>query len=402
MIKIKAILMFLSLMPSITFGLIEAEVFPWAMLLSLFFINRIYKELIVFLLILTPSLLYGYYNTEALGQIVRSLAAYINGFILFLVAKDLRRDELLQYKNIVFFALKAVIVVSLIQYLFGFDFIELFIKKIVPRASVDADYRGVSGLSSEPARNAVEIILYISFLMGINSFKSRYLHFVDVGLLTYLLVVNRSMTGLIFYVIYIVARIVDRPRVVYVYALPFFVAYIYFGFYLQDGIYSMRSLRMIYELNGADHGEVVKYIVNQSGHRIGSVYAGYMYSGFLGYGIGNMGYALLDIFYHHPYLYDYANYFQTHSLEGMRIPSYFAGLIVEGGVGTTILFIVYIVFLVKNKFAFLSSDCSVNGNLVYVLPILFGLFFMGTIGSPINFLLLGLMIRFSFYKISAK
>ena len=69
--------------PSVNFGLFPAEIFPWAFLVSLFYIKRNLKDYLTIFVIMLPAVVISYINNTDSYEILRSFFAYINVFFIF-------------------------------------------------------------------------------------------------------------------------------------------------------------------------------------------------------------------------------------------------------------------------------------------------------------------------------
>ena len=95
MFKALTVLLFF---PSITFGTLAAEIFPWGIVFALFFMRRISVPIFLLVSLLLVSCFYTAYTLVLHGgaleaDIVRSLAAYLNVILLAQTLLTLGHDR---------------------------------------------------------------------------------------------------------------------------------------------------------------------------------------------------------------------------------------------------------------------------------------------------------------------
>jgi len=85
-------------LPSVTFGLIAAEVFPWALLYSILKIKVVKFVALVFIAMLLFSSVWIFYKYSGslIDESFRSVMAYLNPLLLFFVVLKLKITEVLQ------------------------------------------------------------------------------------------------------------------------------------------------------------------------------------------------------------------------------------------------------------------------------------------------------------------
>lgn len=131
---------YLIFLPSITFSILNAEIFPWAVIFSLLYAVKIDKGLFYIILLFLLSSLYGYFQSEGRIsiEILRSIMAYLNAMLVlsFLLQTNFSLVKKLfpVLKNIFFF----LIVLGSLQFLGIINFLDPVIKTLVPRGSADS------------------------------------------------------------------------------------------------------------------------------------------------------------------------------------------------------------------------------------------------------------------------
>ena len=193
-------------MPSNTFGILPSEIFPWAILMSLFFIRKLVLEYFLLIVIFLPALTLGFNHVDQFIDIVRSSFSFINAIILFFVYIKIQNNVIYKMVHIVRNVLLIQIITGIITFVFDISIIENFIQLLIPHAWTSGDLtRGVSGFSTEPARQALEIILMYSTYIASQKLANPNYNRVkyDFGLLCYLIFINKSVTGIGIFLIYL-------------------------------------------------------------------------------------------------------------------------------------------------------------------------------------------------------
>ena len=99
--------------------------------------------------------------SENVFETIRSLAAYINFFSAYFLAKVLTEREIISSVRLNRFIFLSLITLGLLQIFNLIPWVNSFLEFLVPRASSGAlieENRGVTLISSEPARAGVELI----------------------------------------------------------------------------------------------------------------------------------------------------------------------------------------------------------------------------------------------------
>lgn len=276
--------------PSITFGLLKAEIFPWGTLLFLtrkrLSINKYILCSIIVLLIssfLTLSLVA--INTYDDTDIIRSLAAYVNVLLtlnFFLGSSERIIDRFIYYTKYIFVFL---LVLGLLQNI-GMGPLGQIISFLIPRGSGGAltdSGRGVTLLATEPARAGVELSL-IYFI--VRSTIQHKLHTIlDLFMLIYLAVILKSSTALGFFGLSLLVYYVSNfSRMLLMLSVLGIVLPLFYYFGEGRAANLFRDVVML----GLNY-EMLFFIMNESGNRLLSIYA-FLKSGLinpLGYGVGS-------------------------------------------------------------------------------------------------------------------
>ena len=276
-----------------TFGLLTAEIFPWAAIYCLFYLRQLDRTTIVFVGLLSLSAfftaIYGaYYLENNETDVFRSLAAYLNIFLIFVCVLNMGERQLQAL-------IKAgrIIFVSLL----GVGFLQNFallaplndaIAFLVPRATGEAltamGDRGVTLLSSEPARAGIELtFLYLFFRLA--GMEKRSFIVWDILFLLYILVIIKAASAVLFCGIVLVLVSVKRPGVWILWLIGA-------GVLLLLPTFNIGG-RFLILVSGFEQfstlSELAFFVANEAGHRLIAFYA-FILAGLanpLGFGVGN-------------------------------------------------------------------------------------------------------------------
>lgn len=269
--------------PSVTFGIVNAEVFPWAFILSLFLVKKVEVSDILLLLGIFLSSIYGIWRVSDTYEVARIIGSYLNFFAAFIIAKQVPLKNLYKIKKINKIIFLSLIFIGFVQYFNLIPFLDFFFKLLIPRGSAVAltefGGRGVSLLSTEPSRAGVELIfIYVLFRYNLpNNLKL----ITDIFIFLYLLVVIKSVMALGLYLIFFVLihlKLSLLIGIIIISLIPYWINIAPTG----------RISILIYELANSNIEDIFFVIMNSSGHRVFSIWASYYY-GFiwpLGGGVG--------------------------------------------------------------------------------------------------------------------
>jgi len=385
------LLQYLLFFPSFTFGLVGAEIFPWAILYAIGKKGTTDLRLlsIMFILFLSTIITQLWYSEIGWMESLRALAAYLNAIIVFFVIMRLDDYSVRRLNIVSLRVFVLLLLVGLMQYFQVFEGTGKVIDSIVPRGSwgaLEVGGRGVPLLSTEPSRASVELI----FLYAIVRYNvlpqvkliGKYIFVFDVSVFLFVFVFLKSMAGLVFLVIFFLP----------IYRLPF--ALVLLAVVLGSSVYveNNRAFSVFMSLfSSGSFTQLFSTLLNASGFRVVSVLSAY-YSGVLipiGQGVGAWelssiksmmmaGFAASDI--------QYFRYFSSGDFIGVRPASFVSNLFLDIGLMGFLL----VCYLLKGV---LMEVVNLKPPFSIISLFLFSTFFFGAVGNPIPWICLALVLR---------
>lgn len=375
--------------PSITFGLLKAEVFPWATIYGLARLRSVSRALILFLLITFVSVMATtyYHGTTLLPETVRSLVAYTNPIILMLVLATAPHAEI-QRLTVVFKAVfLGLLAIGLLQKSGLLQPFDAVFKALVPRGLADeiGEGRGVTLLSSEPSRAAMEILfLYAAWRSAVrySAFKAIVM---DLLLAVYILAVLKSALGLALLLVYLAI----------LYRLKLFLALTVLGPIAVFLSGESRAVTVAIQIAAVSSvSELFTLLINASGFRLVSILSGYNYAleTFWGGGVGAWAISSVDAMEAAGFSANEIMYFISHGdseFVGVRPTSYLANVALDMGIPGLVAISLFLKSHLRRAW-----ECG-----AHVRPLLglfvFSLLFIGAVGNPVPWLALILAVRWS-------
>lgn len=393
--KIKIIIRYLLFFPSINFKILSAEIFPWAIIYYFMHKIKITKNGIIISSIIIINLSYGvFYYEKITFEIIRSLFAYLNVILIFSLIMNFNNNKII----ILLSSGKKIFVFLLILALFqsiGFtnNFIfESIIENIMQRGNVSyyGGGRGISLLSTEPSRAAMELT-FIYLLFRYIYIKKWYVFF-DLLMLIVLIFLIKSATGLFYFSLFLILVYFKN----FLYLLVFFIALLSF-IYLFPNInieefQKIRALSVLLSLINTDNLTLfIEQLFNLSGFRLISVYSSYIFglTSLFGGGIGYWEYSSVYAMTNSGINAADINYFLWRS-DGAYTPirptSFVASLLLDFG----LMALIIIFYLFKDIVVTLIKNKSIR---VPIILFFIYVFFYGTIGNPIPWIVIALIIK---------
>ena len=156
------LLLLLILFPSITFGIVNAEIFPWAIIAFLLYGKGLPKNVFWVIILLIANSTFTVLIFGTISESIRSLFAYINALLAFCISYRLSEISIVKMNRIFRIIFLALLVLGVLQYMGLINWLDGFIRFLIPRGSMSARFegnRGVSLLSTEPARAGSSLAL---------------------------------------------------------------------------------------------------------------------------------------------------------------------------------------------------------------------------------------------------
>jgi len=373
--------------PSVTFGLINAEIFPWATFYTLLKIRKISKIILFFIALLVFSALITtlIYQGAFIAESVRSISAYLNPFLLFIFLMHASRLEISRLVQLMRLVLVGVISLGCFQAFGWVSFLEPLITTLVPRGSAMefGGGRGVLLMTTEPSRAAIEVLLLYAAWRALSTAGSTKLLFFDIIIAIFIIGFIKSAVGVAMLLIYLFTIYRAGILLVLTILVPVMVLY----------IEENRALILLTDLiRTSSFQEVFNLFVGASGFRIVSVVGAYWAAIFVpfGGGVGAWQESSVRAMVGAGFAGDTIDYFVNFSdstISGVRPTAYMASI----GLDLGIFGVALLVFLLKRYFVRAwRCDKSVRPLLWLVI---IGVFVNGDVGNPVQWMALALVIR---------
>ena len=395
----RQLLSFLIYLPNVTpfKMLFKSEIFPWAFVYSLrrsFTIPLGYSIFLVYMLL---SAVYILSKGEPILVPARALFALLNVTFIFFCILKVDDKEFSQLRKAFTWVFGINVVLSLIQYFGLFPaFLTPFMRIFIDRFTDEPHGlgRGVAALFAEPSYASLSIHYYFAYFMLQHRIDQKSLLGYGAILLMILfdLFIIRSITGLVMIFVYYVS-LQERKYIVRGAVVLLFVGLLVLYLAKQTDE-PPRAVDFLYSVvYDQEYKDPLPFLLNESGFRVISVWAAYVY-GFanpLGSGIGGWGPASLIAMDAIGVPATEIGFFASYSggdFDGVRPTSFIADIFLEMGWVGFVLFVLAFWSYMTNKTLF---------NNIYARPVLvmfyFNLFVMGTIGDPLPFIFLALAYR---------
>jgi len=395
MMRFFSILLFF---PSISFGLLAAEIFPWAAFYSLIYTRLLNRHIVAIGVVLLLSTLFtlsdsfidGGVNTDML----RSFAAYANVLLIFQCILYLSHRNILKLIYISKAVFLFLLGLGFLQ-LIGSDILGSFIKLIVPRgegtALIDSG-RGVTLFATEPARAGIELTL-IYLIIRMTLLNGRSIHPMDMLIIVYQIVIIKSTSSVAFTMIAIAIMMLQYPKN-YKIIVGFFLLSI---FTLSVFSHGRASVLFSTLLEYENYKDALFFLINESGNRLIALYA-FILSGFnhlLGHGVGNWQEASIIAVKESGFDYSSLRFFDVHSdgeLSSFRGPGIISNLMLD--IGLIGIIIVYYSF--SRALKGIAKGTRVKKAVILIF--LFKILLFGSPGNPIPLIMLALVLRYEDIK----
>jgi len=373
--------------PSVTFSLISAEIFPWALIYVALKEKTIWRRALPFIILLLFSVLFTLftYYFQYISESFRSLLAYLNPLLVFILLMRAGASEVYKFKIVLRWVLISLIALGLIQFSSLIGGLDAIFKFLIPRGGAEefGNGRGVSLFSSEPSRAAIEFIFIYAAWRTFDVFPNGRRMIFDFIAVFFVFFIIRSATGAFMIItlmwLYYGWRFVLIGMVV---SVP--VASIFVG---------TRAVQVIASVvAAASWQDAYNFILNASGFRLVSIISAYYNAAqsIIGNGIGTwqtssvnaMALAGFD-----PEKINYFIYFAGSDFTGIRPTSYLSNIALDFG-------IIGISVISYTLFPFFKRSWNMVGDIRSLfLLFVFSFLFIGSVGNPVPWICLAIAVR---------
>lgn len=368
--------------PSMTFGILPSEVFPYAILAALIItpISFILSVFISLFLVGLVILVCGINSNYFLA--LWSYGAFLNGIFGGVIYYSLDNYKKQLFNKSLRIAYYILILTPLIQIILPTYISEVIFQFFVPRAKVDAPFLGglssigVSSFSSEPSRAGLILIFTHAMIWHLNIIDKRKRIYFDITIFIIIFFLNRSATGAGFYIIYLLSIL--NYRYYFFAIIPLFFLMI-LEFSPENYEFESKGLTFLWiflvEFYNSDLNQIITKIIQFGGTRFHGNFVTLIDLPFLGFGLGNWELGSYTLLEKYPFLWKSSFEFNS-GLWGPRPTSYITAYILEGGI------FIFIITLILIIMTFILGKEKTYFNKSLILP-LFSLIFLGEIGLPV-------------------
>lgn len=382
-----SVLRYLCFFPSITFGIISSEVSPYALFFALLRMSSVKINILLLLGLFILSILFGFWTTNQdsiTADVVISTMAFLNPLFIFALILRLPEKEFLKFLMVSRNVFYIFLLVLIIQFSGMFEFLDPAFKALVPRSSsAQLGFRGVTLLSTEPARASIEFI-FVYLIVRTFWVPRRLLNFTDIAVAIVILIMFKSATGLFFFAIFLAFF----NRFLLWLAVPIVIFYIVQKASSSSG----RALSLIRDMYSLPLSDTYFLLINTSGNRVISIIAAIKYGLHypFGGGIGNWKETSVEALFLTGFDYTSLNYFNAEWKEGklyFRASGYMMNLMMDLGIlGVTAA--TALLFKLTKPFRKLSNY---NKKIFYFF--LIKIFFVGSVGTPVAWIATAIILR---------
>ena len=378
--------------PSITFGLLKAEIFPWAIIGIFWYFKKYSKNFVYVIVYFIISWIISLLINGPTDSI-RSLASYMNTLYAFAFMVTISQLEVMKLIKLVKIIFVFSLTLGLFQYLNLIDFADDFIRLIIPRgssvSSIESN-RGVRLLSSEPARAGNELI-FLYILVRYVYIKINHRLLSDVFFALYILVIIQSFMAFAFLAFFLILNIKLKSLIIFLLSSLIFI---YYGLTFSSGR-SVDLIANVIELN--NWREILFLFVNSSGNRLITIYSSFIYGIYFpfGSGLGNWLNGSIEAIKMSGIDVSNYSYYSTlgnGNIVGSRSSGFLSNLILETGV-IGFLFIMRYILNVLKKYWDISRDSK-----IVIVSFLFKIFFIGSVGHPIAWIIVILILKYMYIE----
>jgi len=373
--------------PSINFGLLSAEIFPWAMIYSLKQRTLNYRFLVI-VLILCFSIFYFAIvtNFDYLFEHIRALFAYINPLFIFFTIMAVPNREIYRIRKLIFPLLLFLMFLGLVQFSGMISFLEPLFEFLIPRSSASSLAsigRGVTMLSTEPARAGYELVfLYAAWRCLTGSNKQWIV--IDTLFFVFMVAIIQSAMAVLLTLVYFAFVYKSRFGILLL-IVPIFIFVV-----IQFETRATIIIREIYPIIISP--EIFDYFINKSGFRFISMLSAFNFGfdNIFGGGVGLWEITSIEALEGAGFDPSKVSYFASqHNSQfvGLRPTSYASNLALDIGIVGLGMFILLSYKYIRKVMKLPGSDKSIFYLFVFTF------FFTGSVGNPVPWIVVALVLR---------
>lgn len=376
-------------LPSITFNLLPAEIFPWGILLLFSNKKRFNKSIIIIILFLVCLVFLSLLLQIDMTDIFRSSVAYFNilFFINYLLISD--QSTILKISKIVFPLIIFLLILGMLQFLGLVKFLDPLFKFLITRGSsesFESGGRGVNLLTTEPSRAGVELV-YMYFFSRIFLVNNKKRVIFDFLIVLFLLFIIRSATSLFILLLGLLFDYRKKmPFLVFIGTIVIIVLSLIIS--RNDNLRLIRVVSVIIDMfSQLSFKDLTLYLVNASGFRIISILGAYFFGLLHPFGglVGNWQKTSVEGLYLTGFspseIYFFRELFNSQFIP-VRPTSFCANIMIDFGLFGFIFVFVFIFILVKKyKLTYSSNKKTI------LFLFLFSILLYGEAGHPIIWIL---------------
>lgn len=371
--------------PSVTFGLLQSEIFPWALIYVGWRGKFWNKNLVpVFVLFIFSFVLVTIFHGLQFESF-RAILAYLNPLLLFFCLLQSDQQEIKKMRRAIGITLGFMLFLGLLQFLDLLGPLGEFLSWLTPRASHKAlgAGRGVTLMSSEPSRAASELIFLYGVWRTFKKVTQKQLLLCDFLFSMLVLGLIRSASGLALLVVLFSFSYGSRFFLLCLFAaIP---AY----FFLKA---SRAVVVALNALKSESWAELYLFLIDASGFRLVSLVSAYLagLTKLFGYGVGLWESSSIDAMREAGFDPGSVSYFvdmTDSNFSSFRPNSYFSNAALDFGLVGLIIIGRLIYPYTK---MFIGTDPSRKAVLALFL---FTFAFDGSVGNPIPWICFAVAIR---------
>ena len=383
--------------------LVPAEIFPWAFVYSIVkgvksLPAAMWICLLASLALVGVSLVRGVPLIAVLG----SYGSVLNVVFIFAILCHIRHEELKRVSLSAKWIMLLLVCVGLLQLMGFWSSIDGVTEFAIPRGGAEkmgAGGRGVSLLDTEPSRAGVNFLfLYIVFRIAgkkRHSFKSMLF---DLTAFFFITVVTRSAMAVSIAALYFAIEYLSVKRS---WIYPALLVAVFLVFYNLFDLKDIRALNILTQAAAQTNlADAWAFLVSQSGFRFVSVVGAYEWAWrhWFGGGFGTWPYVSVDsleLTGLQAADLGFFRYWHDGEYVALKPTAFMALIALEHGLVGLLLMAGWLFAKLKKMNAF-SKNCRAA-----TLTAIFTIFFAGSVGNPVPWIVLAVVPRLSAFQASS-